>query len=186
MRYNKIRKQDISNGPGIRCSIFFQGCEHHCHNCFNPETWDPTQGKEFTDKEIDIIIDLLSNDKMKGLSLLGGDPLYWCTKEMEASDILQRLTTKIKKLYPDKTIWMWTGYNFDDLLTIYGNEQPKNSKAWYLKQTEKFINNIDVVIDGKFEENLKDFSLKYMGSSNQRVIDVKKSLLKNTVVLYQY
>ena len=162
MRYNKIRKMDIADGEGIRVSVFFQGCAFHCKECFNPETWDFDCGEEFTDKEIDQIIELAKPNHIAGLSLLGGEPMH--PKNIEGST---RLAKKFKETYPNKTIWAWTGFLFDE----------------YLKDKE-IVNYLDVVVDGQFKIEQRNLNLKWRGSENQRVIDVKKSLKKGEVVLY--
>ena len=161
MRYNKIREMDISDGPGIRVSIFMQGCVFHCKNCFNPETWDFTKGEEFTDEVIEHVLDLCKADHIEGLSILGGEPMH--PKNREGTILLAK---RFKERYPKKTVWVWTGYLFDDI-----------------KDTEG-IDNIDVIVDGRYKDELHDFLLKWRGSSNQRVIDVKKSLKKKDIVLY--
>ena len=154
MKYNTIRKSDISNGPGIRVSIFMQGCEFHCKNCFNPETWAFDEGIEFTDETINTIIDLASKDHIKGLSILGGEPLH--PKNLEASTKLAKI---FKEKYPNKDIWVWSGFLFED----------------YVKKQE-IVKYIDVLVDGRYVDELHDFRLQFRGSSNQRIIDVKKSL----------
>ena len=161
MRYNKIRKMDISNGPGVRVSIFMQGCSFHCKNCFNPETWDFKGGTEFTDETIDKIIDLANNDYIKGLSILGGEPMH--PNNIKGTT---KLAKKFKEIYPDKTIWVWSGFLFDRDL-----------------KDKEVLNYIDVLVDGRYEDELHDFTLKWKGSSNQRVIDVKKTLKNNKIVL---
>ncbi len=161
MRYNKIRKMDISNGPGVRVSIFMQGCSFHCKNCFNPETWDFKSGTEFTDETIDKIIDLADNDYIKGLSILGGEPMH--PNNIKGTT---KLAKKFKEIYPDKTIWVWSGFLFDRDL-----------------KDKEVLNYIDVLVDGRYEDELHDFTLKWKGSSNQRVIDVKKTLKNNKIVL---
>ena len=161
MRYNKIRKMDISNGPGIRVSIFMQGCTFKCKNCFNKETWDFKGGNEFTDETIKKVLDLADSEHIVGLSILGGEPLH--PKNIEAST---KLAKAFKEKYPNKTIWAWTGFLFDRDL-----------------KDKEVMNYIDVLIDGKYEDDLHDFRLKWRGSSNQRVIDVKKSLKKGKIVL---
>ena len=153
MHYNKIRKMDISNGPGVRVSIFVQGCTFHCKNCFNPETHDFNGGKEFDDDTIKKVLDLCQNDSIRGLSILGGEPLH--PKNIEE---VTRLAKTFKETYPNKDIWVWTGFHFEDL-----------------KEKEIF-HYIDVLVDGQFDEELKDPRLKWRGSSNQRVIDIKRSL----------
>ncbi len=163
MRYNKIRKMDISNGPGIRVSIFMQGCTFNCKNCFNKETHDFNGGKEFTDEVIEKIIKLAEPGEIKGLSILGGEPLH--PKNIEGTT---KLAKKFKSIYKDKTIWLWTGFLFD-----------KNLKDF------EILNYIDVLVDGVYKDELHDFRLKYRGSSNQRVIDVKKSLKEDKIILIE-
>lgn len=163
MRYNKIRKMDISNGPGVRISIFMQGCTFKCKNCFNPETHNFNGGLEFTDEVIDKIIELANYDYIKGLSVLGGEPLH--PKNISGTT---RLVKLFKERYPNKSIWVWSGFLFDkDLIE---------------KEVLKYI---DVLVDGQYQDELHNPKLKYCGSSNQRVIDVKKSLKENKVVLYE-
>ena len=159
-KYNKIRKMDISNGPGVRVSIFMQGCIFHCEGCFNPETWDFKCGNDFTDDTIKEVLNLCAPDHIKGLSILGGEPMH--PKNIEATT---KLAKEFKKMYPNKTIWSWTGFNFEDIKD---------------KEVFKYI---DVLIDGQFKINLRNPNLRWKGSSNQRVIDVQKSLKKGEVVL---
>ena len=162
MRYNKIRKMDISNGPGVRVSVFMQGCAFHCKNCFNPETWDFKQGKEFTDEIIDKVLELASKDFIVGLSILGGEPMH--PNNIEGTT---KLAKSFKEKYPNKTIWCWSGFLFDRDLKD--------------KVVMKYI---DVLVDGQYQDELHDFRLKWCGSSNQRVIDVQKSLKENKTVLF--
>ncbi len=163
MRYNKIRKMDISNGPGIRVSIFMQGCTFNCKNCFNKETHDFNGGKEFTDEVINKVIELAKPDYIVGLSILGGEPLH--PKNIEGTT---KLAKKFKSIYPDKNIWVWTGFLFDKNLNNF-----------------EILNYIDVLVDGVYKDELHDFTLKYRGSSNQRVIDIKKSLKTNNIELIE-
>ncbi len=160
MRYNKIRKMDISNGPGVRISIFMQGCHFHCKDCFNSETWDFEGGKEFTDETINRVLELCDKEYIKGLSILGGEPLH--PKNIEGTT---RLAKKFKEKFDDKTIWVWSGFLFETVN----------------KDTLKYI---DVLVDGQFKTELFNPTLKYKGSSNQRVIDVQKSLKNNSICLY--
>lgn len=163
MRYNKIRKMDISNGPGVRISIFFQGCHFHCPGCFNQDTWDFNGGKEFNDEVINHVLELANNDVISGLSILGGEPLN--PKNIEGST---KLAKAFKEKYPDKTIWLWSGYLFDEY--IYDKE---------------IVNYLDVIIDGQFKIELSSPLLQYKGSSNQRVIDVKKTNKNRKIVFYE-
>lgn len=155
-RYNKIRKMDISNGPGVRVSVFMQGCTFNCKNCFNPETHDFNGGKEFTDDTINEILNLCNNSYIVGLSILGGEPLH--NKNIEAST---KLAKAFKEKYPDKSVWIWTGFNFEDYVMD--------------KEITKYA---DFIVDGQFEEDNKNPKLLYSGSSNQRVINVKKTMKK--------
>ena len=173
MRYNKIRKMDISNGPGVRVSIFMQGCTFNCKNCFNPEAWDFNYGKEFTDTEINKVIEELDHSYVTGLSLLGGEPL-----EHSNQQGLLPLLRKVKEKLPDKNIWCYTGYTFDN--DVMG----KMCNNW--EETPELLSYIDVIVDGKFEEEKKDIKLRFRGSSNQRIIDVKKSLKEKKAVLYEF
>ena len=160
MRYNLIRKMDISNGPGVRVSIFMQGCAFHCKNCFNPETWDFKGGKEFTDETIEKVLDLCNKDQVKGLSILGGEPMHPTN-----IDGTTKLAKAFKEKYPNKDIWTWSGFRFEDL------------------KDKKVLDYIDVLVDGTYKDELHDPTLKWRGSSNQRVIDVQKSKQKNEIVL---
>lgn len=153
MRYNKIRKMDIADGPGVRVSIFMQGCSFNCKNCFNPETHDFSGGKEFTDETVNHIIDLCNNENIEGLSILGGEPMHPLN-----IDGTLKLAKMFKKTYPEKDIWVWTGFLFENLKD---------------KEVMKYI---DVLIDGQYVDELHNPTLKWKGSSNQRVIDVQKSL----------
>lgn len=164
MRYAKIRKMDISNGEGVRVSLFVQGCSFHCKNCFNPETWDFNGGKDFTTVEVDKIIKLCNKDYIAGLSILGGEPLH--PNNIES---VSMLCEYFKFKYPNKTIWLWSGFKYEDILTRENNYN--------------IFNYIDVLVDGQFEKDKKDLTLKWRGSSNQRVIDCKKSLLENKIIL---
>lgn len=167
MKYAKIRKMDISNGEGVRVSLFVQGCSFHCKNCFNQETWDFNGGKEFTTAEIQKIIELADKDYIAGLSILGGEPLH-----NNNVDEVFHIVATFKEKFPNKDIWLWTGFKFEDAI--------KDSKRKFI------LRNIDVLIDGQFEEDKKDITLKWRGSSNQRVIDCKKSLAENKVILKEY
>ena len=160
MRYNKIRKMDISNGPGVRVSIFLQGCSFHCENCFNPETWDFEGGEEFTEKTVEEVIRLCGKPQIKGLSILGGEPMN--PQNIKATEMLAKA---FKEKYPEKNLWGWSGYTFEDYL----------SKQDVLKY-------FDVIVDGQFVDKLRNPKLEWRGSENQRVIDVQKSLEKGEVV----
>lgn len=159
MRYNTIRKMDISNGPGVRASIFLQGCAFHCKNCFNPETWDFDGGKEFTDETLEQLMSVCSPDYIVGLSILGGEPMH--PMNIDTTILIAKT---FKERYPNKNLWVWSGFTFD-----------KISKP-------EVFEYIDVLVDGQFVDELHDFRLKFRGSSNQRIIDIKKTLKKGEVV----
>ncbi len=163
MRYNKIRKMDISNGPGVRVSIFMQGCAFKCKNCFNPETHDFNGGKEFTDAKIARVLELCEKEYIVGLSILGGEPLH--PNNIEGTT---KLAKAFKEKFPHKTLWIWSGYLFDKDL-----------------KDKEILKYIDVLVDGQYVEKLHNPTLKYCGSENQRVIDVPKSLKAKKIVLYE-
>jgi anaerobic ribonucleoside-triphosphate reductase activating protein len=155
MNYAKIYTCDISNGPGWRVSLFVSGCNNKCEGCFNPETWDFKYGQEFTEKTMMELMNYIGNPHIAGLSVLGGEPL-----DPENIETVAEICKTVKDLYPTKSIWLWTGYDFieDGLIN------------------HRIMQYIDVLVDGRFKESLKDLKLKYAGSSNQRIIDVSKSL----------
>ena len=153
---------DISNGPGVRVSIFMQGCTFNCKNCFNPETHSFEGGKEFTEETIERVISLCSNENIVGLSILGGEPLH--PKNIDGTTALAK---HFKEKYSNKTIWVWTGFLFENL---------KDSEV---------MKYIDVLIDGQYVDELHSPLLKWKGSSNQRVIDVQKTLKENKIILYE-
>ena len=170
MNYATIKKMDIANGPGVRVSLFVSGCRHHCEGCFNPEAWDFNYGKEFNEETIDEILNAMKPDYITGLSLLGGEPF-----EKENQEALVKLTNKVKEVYPEKTIWAYSGFLFDEQI------RDKMCKMW--TETPKLLNNVDVLVDGKFQKENKDPKIFFRGSTNQRIIDVQESLKSNEVVL---
>jgi len=172
MNYATIKKNDIANGPGVRVSLFVSGCRHHCKNCFNEEAWDFSFGAPFTEEIQQEILTALSPSFVSGLSFLGGEPF-----EPENQDGLLSLAKKFKEQFPEKTLWCYTGFSFErDLLGgRVGN--PATVKA--------LLSYIDVLVDGKFVEALKDPALIFRGSSNQNIIDVPKSLEAGHMVLLE-
>ena len=169
MRYHNITKADMLNGEGLRVVLWTSGCIHHCPSCQNMLTWNENDGLEFDDDAVKEIYDELEKDWCSGLTLSGGDPLF--TKNRET---IANLVKNIKLLYPNKTIWSYTGYTWEELM-----EQREHDD-----NLRQILDNIDVLLDGKFILKLKSLSAKYVGSSNQRIIDVKKSLEENKVVIY--
>ena len=163
MYYGEIKKCDIANGEGVRVSLFVSGCTHHCPGCFNQDTWEFDYGKEYTQETEKEILEALAPSYINGLSLLGGEPF-----EPQNQKVLISLLRKVKERYPEKDIWCYSGYLFD-------KELLSESRA-RCEYTDEMISMLDVLVDGRFVEALKDIRLVFRGSSNQRVIDVKKSL----------
>lgn len=170
MYYADIKQFDVANGPGVRVSLFVSGCTHHCKNCFNEVTWDFRYGKEFTEDTINTIIEYLKPDHICGITLLGGEPMEHVNQQG-----LLPLLRRIHAEYPDKSIWCFTGYDFEKDVIDHMYQD------W--KETPEFLSYIEVMVDGKFIEELKNLSLRFKGSSNQRTIDVQKSLASKSVVL---
>ena len=163
MKYNIVRKMDISNGPGVRVSVFMQGCEFHCKNCFNPETWSFENGKEFTQGTIDEVLNLCNQDYIKGLSILGGEPMH--PKNIDGTT---KLAKAFKEKYPNKNLWVWSGFKFDEDLKD--------------KEVMKYV---DVLVDGRYVDEMHNPNLKWRGSTNQRVIDVQKSLKNKKISFWE-
>ncbi len=161
MRYHNITKDDMLNGDGLRVVLWTAGCEHECPGCQNPVTWDINGGLEFDDAAKQELFAELDKSYVSGITFSGGDPLLKCTRT-EMTALLKEINSK----YPDKTIWMYTGYKWDDVKDL------------------KLMRYVDVLIDGRFVLELLDTALKWRGSSNQRVIDVKRSILLEQVVLF--
>lgn len=161
MRFAQIRKEDISNGPGIRVSLFVQGCNRHCDGCFNPETWNYDKGQIFNRRIQELFLDLGKEKRITGFSILGGEPL-------DQDERMFELIKKIKERYPDKTIWMWTGHTYEDLTD---------------KQME-IVKLIDVLVDGPFIISQKCPGKRFRGSMNQRIIDIKKTLESGTITIH--
>lgn len=172
MNYAEIKNCDIANGLGVRVSLFVSGCTHHCKNCFNEVTWDFYYGKVFDEKVEEQILEYLKPNHITGLTLLGGEPM-----EPSNQRALLPFLKKVKNKFPHKDIWMYSGYVFD-------KELLQESRA-RCEVTDELLSYIDVLVDGRFVEELKDLSLKFRGSSNQRIIDVQESLKTNQVVLYK-
>lgn len=162
MKYAQIRKYDIANGVGIRTSVFFSGCTHDCFNCFNKEYQDFDFGEEFTQKQIDEVIYYLSKDEVSGLTILGGEPLQQNYEDMINFLIQVRKATQ-------KSIWIYSGYTYEEILNC--------------EKKTKIISYCNVLVDGRYEDNLKNLRLKFRGSTNQRIIDIHNSLNEGKVVI---
>ena len=169
MNYGEIKCPDIANGPGCRVSLFVSGCTHHCKGCFNSETWDFHYGKLFTDEVKNSIIEMMGKNYISGLTILGGEPM----EPQNQPDVLD-LIKQVRTTYPDKTIWIYSGYMFEELM---GNPRFPHSK--------EILGLADVLVDGEFVESLKDISLRFRGSSNQRIIDLKETMDKGKVIPWE-
>ena len=171
MHYGTIKFNDIANGEGVRVSLFVSGCSNHCKECFNPETWNFEYGKPFTAETEKIILDALKSDFVNGLTLLGGEPF-----EPRNQKELLPLVKKVRTMYPNKTIWAYSGFRLEDELLkegCYAN----------CEHTLEILKNIDILVDGRFDRDLRDIRLNFRGSSNQRIILVQESLKAGKVVL---
>lgn len=172
MYYSVIKKYDIADGPGVRVSLFVSGCTHHCEGCFNPETWDFRYGVPFTEAVVGEVLKALAPDYIAGLTLLGGEPM-----EEGSRQALLPLLRAVKKAYPQKDIWCYTGYLFEkDILEKFCPQRDG---------TEELLSYLDVVVDGEFIQEQKNISLRFRGSENQRIIDVQESLRQGKVVLWE-
>lgn len=192
MRYAQIRSMDISNGEGVGVSLFIQGCPFHCKNCFNSETWDFNGGKEWTEKTKNKFMELIDRPYIKRVSFLGGE----CLADQNLDEVL-KLVKQIRISFPEKTIWLYTGYKLELLSEeIYNGTKQictishfypipnKNEFAENQVKRSEIIELCNVLVDGEYIDEQKDLSLKFRGSKNQRVVDVKQSLAQNKVVLY--
>ena len=181
MRYAQIRSMDISNGEGVGISLFVQGCDRHCFNCFNSETWDFNGGKEWTEEAKNKFMELIDRPYIRRISVLGGEPLA----EQNLDEVLS-LIKKIRTSFPDKTIWLYTGYDFDLLNSKYNEYKytpfTENADVWLTRW--EIISNVDVMVDGEYIDEQKDLTLKWRGSKNQHVINVKESIKNNKIILY--
>ena len=173
MNFGEIKNCDIANGLGCRVSLFVSGCTHHCKGCFNAQTWDFNFGEKFTEKTENYILDLLKPSYIRGLSLLGGEPF-----EPENQKVLLPFLKKVKNLFPDKTVWCYSGYLFEE---IVGEKKARCTTDI----SKEMLSLIDVLVDGRFIESQKDIRLKFRGSSNQRIIDVQNSLKDGKIVDFE-
>ena len=169
MHYGEIKNCDIANGLGVRVTLFVSGCTNHCENCFQPQTWDFCYGKPFTGETEDELIRLLSPDYINGLTLLGGEPF-----EVENQAGVLALIKRAKEEFPKKTIWIYSGFTYEELLSGSRAATPN---------AREILSLCDVLVDGRFKKELKNISLKFRGSENQRIIDLKKTAACGEVVL---
>jgi anaerobic ribonucleoside-triphosphate reductase activating protein len=171
MNYANIKYNDIANGEGVRTSLFVSGCTHHCKGCFNQEAWDFGYGEPFSEDTENELLETLSPSYIKGLTLLGGEPM-----EPQNQRALLPFLKKVKEKYPNKSIWCYSGYTFEELT---GESRAR------CETTDEILSLIDVLVDGKFVEELKDISLRFKGSANQRIIDLKATLSGGEIVLWE-
>lgn len=174
MRYTKIENYSIANGDGLRVVLWCQGCSLHCKGCHNSSTWDFNDGLEWTKESEDYLFKLLYNNQIKGITFSGGHPL-----EKENIFEVYKIASRIKSEYPDKDIWLYTGFTYEDILV-----RAYTSITVQDKIIRKLLSLVDVIVDGPYIEELRDISLAYRGSNNQRIIDVKESLQRGTIILY--
>lgn len=171
MYFSEVKNCDIANGPGVRVSLFVSGCTHHCKGCFNEMTWDFEYGRPFTKEDEERILGMLEPDYITGLTLLGGEPLEHVNQQG-----LLPLLREIKKRFPDKSIWCYTGYTFEkDVLDTFCSR---------FSETREFLDYLDVLVDGEFQLDKKNISLRFKGSENQRIILVRESLKCGKTVLW--
>ena len=183
IRYAQIRSLDLSNGEGIGVALFVQGCHFHCKNCFNPETWDFDVGKEWTLETQNKFIELASRPYIKRISILGGEPLA----DENLDDVLD-LVNQIRLSFPQKSIWLYTGFYWEEIFEPSFAYQTKKWINSYLKQCEvrkKIISQCDILVDGRYVDSLRDITISWRGSTNQSVIDIKESLQKGEIVLWK-
>lgn len=173
MNYAAIKSYDIANGPGVRVSLFVSGCTHHCPGCFNPETWDFDYGEKYTEEIKEKVLELLRPDYISGLTILGGEPM----EPKNMLDVADLISTA-KRLYPDKTIWLYSGYTFEEL-----DSPTKLAMTNIIK--ENILRRLDILVDGPFIETQKDIGLLFRGSANQRIIDMPKTRAAGKIVLWE-
>lgn len=178
MRYASIRNLDISNGEGVGVSLFVQGCDRHCFNCFNSETWNFNGGKEWTEEVKNKFMELIDRPYIRRISILGGEPLA----EQNLDDVLS-LVQQIRISFPEKTIWLYTGYELSEIIKQEQYEKVSGIPDVWSKRWE-IIKLCNIVVDEEYIDEQKDLTLKWRGSKNQHVIDVKQSLAQNKMVLY--
>lgn len=179
MNYAQIRSMDISNGEGIGVSLFVQGCDFHCKNCFNSETWEFSKGQEWNDKTKNQFLKLIETPFIQRVSILGGEPLH----PKNVQNVL-KIVDEIRVSYPTKNIWLYTGYTWEQIMyPVIADINSEQLKV--LQMRKELISKCDVLIDGRYVDELRDVSLHWRGSSNQRVINVQETLKQNQIVLWE-
>lgn len=180
MNYLKIDREDVCNGDGLRVVLWLSGCSHHCYNCQNPQTWNPNNGIPFDEDAKQEIFEELSKDYISGITLSGGDPLY----QENVSQVLS-LIKEIKEKFPDKTIWLYTGYTYEQIMWPVITDDFNLERDKLISGKRKILQLCDVLVDGEYIDEQRDITLKWKGSANQRVIDVQKSIKDKKVQLYE-
>ena len=172
MHYGEIKNCDIANGVGVRVSLFVSGCTNHCKNCFQPQTWDFEYGKPFDAETENYILGLLKPSYISGLTVLGGEPF-----EPSNQRTLYPFLKRVREEYPKKSIWMYSGFTYEELLTEGGYSN--------CEVTREILNLADVLVDGRYDDDLKNIGLRFRGSSNQRLIDLKETFRQNKIILWE-
>lgn len=177
MRYAQIRKMDVSNGEGIGVALFVQGCHFHCKNCFNSDTWSFDGGYEWTDNKKRQFLKLIDNPHINRVSLLGGEPL-----DIENLQDVLTLVNEIKKAFPEKNIWLYSGYELESIFLPLCFNRPLTEEE---ANRVDIVKSCDIMVDGRYFDDLKDMNLHYRGSSNQRIIDIKRTMNQKEIVLWK-
>lgn len=180
MNYAQMRSMDISNGEGIGVSLFVQGCDFHCKNCFNSETWDFSKGQEWNEKTKNQFLKLVEKPFIQRVSILGGEPLH----PKNVQNVL-KIVDEIRVSYPTKNIWLYTGYKWEEIMYPIVTDDLNPERDYIIKARKELVSKCDVLIDGRYVDELRDVSLHWRGSSNQRVINVQETLKQNKIILWE-
>lgn len=180
MNYAQMRSMDISNGEGIGVSLFVQGCDFHCKNCFNSETWDFLKGQEWNEKTKNQFLKLVEKPFIQRVSILGGEPLH-----PENVQNVLKIVDEIRVSYPTKNIWLYTGYTWEQIMYPIVTDDLNFERDCIIKARKELVSKCDVLIDGRYVDKLRDVSLHWRGSSNQRVINVQETLKQNKIILWE-
>mgnify|MGYP001775519810 CR=1 FL=1 len=180
MNYAQMRSMDISNGEGIGVSLFVQGCDFHCKNCFNSETWDFSKGQEWNEKTKNQFLKLVEKPFIQRVSILGGEPLH----PKNVQNVL-KIVDEIRVSYPTKNIWLYTGYTWEQIMYPIVTDDLNLERDCIIKARKELVSKCDVLIDGRYVDKLRDVSLHWRGSSNQRVINVQETLKQNKIILWE-
>lgn len=180
MNYAQMRSMDISNGEGIGVSLFVQGCDFHCKNCFNSETWNFSKGQEWNEKTKNQFLKLVEKPFIQRVSILGGEPLH-----PENVQNVLKIVDEIRVSYPTKNIWLYTGYTWEQIMYPIVTDDLNFERDCIIKARKELVSKCDVLIDGRYVDKLRDVSLHWRGSSNQRVINVQETLKQNKIILWE-